>query len=133
MTAAFLVSTMDSPSRDCGDGVMDFLPSTHEEHRTPPRSDLREAARKAEQILGRSGYLALRKVSCFAGRDELYLHGCLPSHYLKQLAQEIALGVEGVRRVINRISVLTPAGRGASGQETPLYSKLCVDLPHQSS
>ena len=34
-----------------------------------------------------------------------YLHGCLPSYYLKQLAQEIAAGVEGVRLVINKIEV----------------------------
>ena len=40
-----------------------------------------------------------------------YLHGCLPSYYLKQLAQEIAAGVEGVRLVVNKIEVTAPARR----------------------
>ncbi len=37
--------------------------------------------------------------------DVVYLHGRLPSYFLKQVAQEIAAGVEGVRLVINRIDV----------------------------
>jgi osmotically-inducible protein OsmY len=41
--------------------------------------------------------------------DVVYLHGRLPSYFLKQLAQEITAGVDGVRRVINRIDVLRPA------------------------
>lgn len=63
----------------------------------------------AEERLWSSGYLSLRDVACVACDDVLYLHGRLPSYFLKQLAQEIAAGVEGVRRVINRIDVLRPA------------------------
>ncbi len=48
------------------------------------------------------------------------LMGFLPSYYLKQVAQEIASGVEGVRHVVNRIKVFptyanraeTPGQRG---------------------
>jgi osmotically-inducible protein OsmY len=67
--------------------------------------------RSAEELLRRSGYLSLRDVSCIASDDIVYLHGCLPSYYLKQLAQELAAGVEGVQCVINRIEVLRPATR----------------------
>ena len=61
---------------------------------------------KPEERLWRSGYLALRDVSCIAIDDVVYLHGCLSSYYLKQVAQEIAGGLAGVRHVINRIEVL---------------------------
>jgi len=71
---------------------------------------------KAEERLGRSGYLALRDVICIASDGVITLHGRLPSYYLKQVAQEIAAGVEGVRQVINQIEVLVPVGRGAAGQ-----------------
>jgi hypothetical protein len=112
---------------------MNPLPLISEDVRTPTRADRLEIARRAHERLQRSGYPALRKVSCLASRDGLYLHGCLPSHYLKQLAQEIALGVEGVHILINRIIVLRPSGRGEPGRTTPAGSKRIVDLPHQSS
>jgi hypothetical protein len=52
----------------------------------------RDAAidRTAEHRLRCSGYLALRDVDCMASDDVLYLHGRLPSYFLKQIAQEIA-------------------------------------------
>jgi osmotically-inducible protein OsmY len=75
-------------------------------------------AHAAEQRLWRSGYLALRNVSCRACDGVVSLHGCLPSYYLKQVAQELASGVEGARLVINRIEVLAPAGRQRQGPET---------------
>jgi osmotically-inducible protein OsmY len=69
--------------------------------------------RTTEERLRGNGYLALRDVACMARDDVVYLHGHLPSYFLKQIAQEIAAGVEGVRRVINRIDVLRPARPGA--------------------
>ena len=79
-----------------------------------PTSPIR---RMAEERLRDSGYLALREVACIAHDDEVHLHGRLPSYFLKQLAQEIAAGVAGVRRVINRIDVCRPArpGTGRTG------------------
>jgi osmotically-inducible protein OsmY len=71
--------------------------------------------RTAQVRLRRSSYLALREVACNARDDVVYLHGRLPSYFLKQVAQEIAAGVEGVRRVINRIVVLRPARPGSGG------------------
>ncbi len=58
-----------------------------------------------EDRLFSSGYLSLRDVSCIASDDVAYLDGRLPSYYLKQLAQEIAARVDGVRVVINKIEV----------------------------
>ncbi len=52
-----------------------------------------------------SGYLALRSVSCIARDGVVHLHGCLPSYYLKQIAQEIAAAVDGVSLVVNKIDV----------------------------
>ena len=75
-----------------------------------PTSPIR---RMAEERLRDSGYLALREVACIAHDDEVHLHGRLPSYFLKQLAQEIAARVAGVRRVINRIDVCRPSRHGA--------------------
>ena len=64
--------------------------------------------RMAEERLRSSSYLALRGIACIARNDVVYLHGRVPSYFLKQVAQEIAARVEGVCRVINRIDVLRP-------------------------
>lgn len=83
--------------------------------RTPIAGQARrpELQRTAEERLWRSGYLALRDIACVARDDEVYLHGRLPSYYLKQVAQEIVAGVEGVRRLINKIDVSRPDHPGA--------------------
>ncbi len=65
--------------------------------------------REVQERLGRSSYRALRDVSCIASDGVLHLHGCLPSHYLKQVAQEVASGAVGVRHLVNRIVVSRPA------------------------
>jgi len=117
MTAASQVSMMALPSRDPGDAVMNLLTlpgADHEIDECPPPA----VAYEAEERLRRSGYLALRDVSCLASDGVLSLHGCLPSYYLKQVAQELAAGVDGARHVINRIEVLAPAGRARQGHGT---------------
>jgi carbon storage regulator len=55
-------------------------------------------------LIGR-GYLALRDVSCDVHAGRVHLHGYLPTHYLKQVAQEAASEVSGVREVHNHIRV----------------------------
>lgn len=60
-----------------------------------------------EQRLGASGYLALRRIDCACEDGVLSLRGCVPTYYLKQVAQSIAGTVDGVRRVDNRIEVVT--------------------------
>ncbi len=60
-----------------------------------------------EQRLGTSGYLALRGIRCEYEGGVLLLRGCVPSQYLKQVAQAIADAVDGVHRVDNQIEVVT--------------------------
>jgi osmotically-inducible protein OsmY len=61
-----------------------------------------------EERLGASGYLALRRIHCECECEDgvLCLRGCVPSQYLKQVAQMIATAVEGVHRVDNQIKVV---------------------------
>ena len=73
--------------------------------------------RTVEEELRRSGYMALRHVACIARGDLVYLQGRLPSYFLKQVAQELAARVEGVRRVINRIDVRRPARAGTEERD----------------
>src|SRR5262245_54867322 len=92
-------------SREPGDASMHLLalPSAGSEFAMPVRVSRIDP--KAEESLRRSSYLSLRDVSCLSSEGVLFLHGNLPSYYLKQVAQEIASGVEGVHHVVNRIKV----------------------------
>ena len=92
-----------------------LLPSVDRESATS--TSLRAIDREAEARLRGSSYLALRDILCLASDGVLYLHGCLNSHYLKQVAQELAAGVDGVRQVVNRIEVLKPVGGARPGTE----------------
>jgi hypothetical protein len=67
--------------------------------------------RTVEDLFRRSAYLALREVSCVALGDVLYLRGCLPSYYLKQVAQELAASAAGAGRLVNIIEVSGSTGR----------------------
>jgi osmotically-inducible protein OsmY len=66
----------------------------------------------AESRLRSNSYLALKNVSCELSHGRLVLRGCLPSYYLKQVAQEVVAVVAGSTPVVNQISVLDvqPAG-----------------------
>jgi len=60
----------------------------------------------AEIRLRSNSYLALRNIRCEAQGRVLVLSGCLPSYYLKQIAQAAVAQIEGVERIDNRIEVL---------------------------
>jgi hypothetical protein len=83
------------------------------------RTDLTEAPRPtqqavtegAERRLRCNSYLALKNVSCEFREGVLTLRGCLPSYYLKQMAQTEVARVAGVLRVVNEIEVVTPRPR----------------------
>ena len=62
---------------------------------------------RAEARLRANAYLALKNVTCEDRDGVLTLRGCLPSYYLKQVAQTAVAGLEGVRQVVNRIQVVT--------------------------
>ncbi len=55
--------------------------------------------------LRKSGYPALRRVSCESHEGVLVLRGHVPSYYLKQVAQELVRGVEGAEMILNKVEV----------------------------
>jgi hypothetical protein len=56
---------------------------------TASRTTQTSTTAQAEMGLQRSPYSALHDVSCDCQDGVLVLRGCLPSYYLKQVAQEI--------------------------------------------
>jgi osmotically-inducible protein OsmY len=71
----------------------------------------------AQGHLRRSGYLALRDIGCTCREGVVTLRGCLPTHYLKQIAQHLVVELEGVCGIINHIEVPAPTGRALVGSE----------------
>jgi hypothetical protein len=61
----------------------------------------------AERCLRSNPYPALKNVSCNLLDGVLVLRGCLPTYYLKQIAQEVvAHQVKGTGRLDNQIQVV---------------------------
>jgi len=85
---------------------------------TGPRSRRTRVAAQAADRLRRQPYSALRRVDCAYRAGRLVLCGCLPSYYLKQVAQEAVAGLEGVEQVVNRIEVVRPNDGRAAGIES---------------
>ena len=76
---------------------------------TPSRTPQPSLLELAEGCLRRTPYLALKNVACDCRDGVLVLRGCLPSYYLKQVAQEIVARLEGVQAIDNQIQVVPPA------------------------
>jgi osmotically-inducible protein OsmY len=68
-----------------------------------PSESLTEAV---QERLRNSPYQVIRGVSCEHRQGVVFLHGRLPSYYLKQVAQETVANLSGVVRVINAIEVV---------------------------
>jgi osmotically-inducible protein OsmY len=68
-------------------------------------------AESAESRLRGNSYLALKNVSCDYHDGVLILRGCLPTYYLKQMAQAAVARIAGVERVVNEIEVMAPYRR----------------------
>ena len=79
-------------------GKTDYCPAPL----VPPWHTIRELA---EGLLRSNPYLALKNVSCDYCEGVLTLRGCLPTYYLKQMAQETVARIEGVVHVANEIDV----------------------------
>jgi hypothetical protein len=60
-----------------------------------------------EQRLRSNPYLSLRNITSDYLDGVLVLRGCVPTYYLKQMAQEVVTDLEGVERIDNQIQVLT--------------------------
>jgi osmotically-inducible protein OsmY len=79
-------------------------------------SDQRLSVRElAERCLGSNPYLALKNITCEVTQGTLTLRGCLPSYYLKQIAQAAVARIDGVERIDNQIEVIGTALNHASG------------------
>ena len=59
----------------------------------------------AERRLHGNSHQALKNISCTYQDGVLVLQGTLPTYYLKQLAQETIVRMEGVERIENQIQV----------------------------
>jgi hypothetical protein len=64
----------------------------------------------AENCLRKNAYLVLRNISCEFREGVLVLRGCLPTYYLKQIAQSAVLGIAGIDRIDNQIVVRSSFG-----------------------
>jgi hypothetical protein len=74
----------------------------------PPTQRVAEGA---ENCLRHNSYLALKNVRCDYCGGVLTLRGCLPTYYLKQLAQSAVARVAGVERIVNEIEVVAASRR----------------------
>ncbi len=70
-----------------------------------------QVAERAESELRRNAYFALKNIACEYREGVLTLNGCLPTYYLKQVAQEAVARLDGVQRIDNRIEVVSPSQR----------------------
>jgi osmotically-inducible protein OsmY len=70
-----------------------------------------DLAEWAEGRLRSNAYLALKNISCEVEDGVLTLRGCLPSYYLKQVAQETLAPLEGLAQIDNQIAVVAPGPR----------------------
>jgi osmotically-inducible protein OsmY len=70
-----------------------------------------DVAERAESELRRNSYVALKNVACEFRDGVLTLNGCLPTYYLKQVAQEAVARLDGIARIENRIEVVSPSQR----------------------
>ena len=94
---------------------MPALNLANAEPATPTQTSQPGLQELAERCLRSNPYLALKNVSCDCREGVLVLRGCLPSYYLKQLAQEVVARLEGVQTIDNQIQVVTPASRSGPG------------------
>ena len=65
---------------------------------------------EAESKLHASSHLFARTVQCDYDGGVLRLLGKVPSFYLKQTAQALIQGIEGVERIDNALTVVSPYG-----------------------
>src|SRR5579862_3261447 len=71
-----------------------------------PENDLSQVVRRA---LYETGYAPLFNVECFSQGTTVILRGQVPTYYLKQVAQSVAVCHCGTTQVENRIEVGLPS------------------------
>jgi len=65
-----------------------------------------DPAVEARDRIVRHPHLAVQRIWCEYSDQTLFLHGHVPTFYLKQLAQSAVAGLDGVDQVVNHIEVL---------------------------
>ncbi len=103
---------MVSPVHEPGNGFPRTSLEGAAAGRTTCVMDPRCVGALAEERLRSNPYLALKNISCEYKEGILTLRGCLPTYYLRQMAQAAVAGLEGVQTVIDCIEVVPPALRG---------------------
>ncbi len=73
---------------------------------------VRQLQAEIRSRLQRSGHRGLDDVSCDFSRGVLTLRGRVETYYLKQLAQAVLCGLDGVEELTNDIHVDAPPRRG---------------------
>jgi osmotically-inducible protein OsmY len=64
-----------------------------------------DLVRQVRHALTRSGYVELRSVEVTGVRDGIQLNGHVRTYYLKQMAQALAMQIEGVNCMENQMEV----------------------------
>ena len=97
--------------------TLTFAPANRERRAATTGTTARERRieEAAEGRLRRSSYLALRDIDCMSCEGVVTLRGCLPTYYLKQIAQHVVAELEGVCGISNQIEVLASSGRAVVG------------------
>jgi osmotically-inducible protein OsmY len=70
------------------------------------RPGTQKIAETAKHRILHQAHLTQQRIWCECDQGRLFLRGQVPSFYLKQLAQEAVIGMEGVRQVVNEIEVV---------------------------
>ena len=73
--------------------------------RTPTPTDDEILESRVNRVLAASGYAVLRQIRVSSRGGCVHLEGCVPSYYLKQLAQVMARRAEGVNWICNDLVV----------------------------
>lgn len=74
-----------------------------------------DVCKNVRELFVHSTYMPLKWVSCDGESGKIVLSGEVPTQFLKQIAQSLALQVPGVQGVENRIRVVDPDMAGARG------------------
>lgn len=69
----------------------------------PPPPGLLE---QAERTIRCNSFPAMKNLSCELEGSTLILRGCVPTYYLRELAETTVSHLPGVERVVNEIEVL---------------------------
>ena len=77
-----------------------------------PRRENRIVEARVTDLLRRSVYPEIRRVTCEFHEGMLFLRGRVSSYYLKQVAQAVVLKMGSFEELNNQLEVLTPSPAG---------------------